>query len=70
MAFCLVPDLIYPALTDVTAEALRSRGITQQAAQQMILYAFAAELTEAIDDEALRQQILARIGQRLPGGKA
>ena len=49
---------------------LRSRGITQQAAQQMILYAFAAELTEAIDDEALRQQILARIGQRLPGGKA
>lgn len=49
---------------------LRSRGITQQAAQQMILYAFAAELTEAIDDEALRQQILVRIGQRLPGGKA
>ncbi|HGW4082269.1 TPA: Fe-S cluster assembly protein SufD [Klebsiella michiganensis] len=49
---------------------LRSRGITQQAAQQMILYAFATELTEAIDDEALRQQILARIGQRLPGGKA
>jgi len=49
---------------------LRSRGITQQAAQQMILYAFAAELTEAIDDEALRQQILARIGQRLPGGMA
>lgn len=47
---------------------LRSRGITQQAAQQMILYAFAAELTEAIGDEALRQQILARIGQRLPGG--
>ena len=28
MAFCLVSDLIYPALTDVTAEALRSRGIT------------------------------------------
>lgn len=47
---------------------LRSRGITQQAAQQMILYAFAAELTEAIGHEALRQQILARIGQRLPGG--
>ncbi|QGN38467.1 Fe-S cluster assembly protein SufD [Klebsiella oxytoca] len=49
---------------------LRSRGIAQQAAQHMILYAFAAELTEAIGDEALRQQILARIGQRLPGGKA
>ena len=28
MAFCLVPDLTFPALTDVTAEALRSRGIT------------------------------------------
>ncbi|MFK3704084.1 Fe-S cluster assembly protein SufD [Klebsiella sp. NPDC088457] len=49
---------------------LRSRGITQQAAQHMILYAFAAELTEAIGDEALRKQILMRIGQRLPGEKA
>lgn len=47
---------------------LRSRGISQQAAQQMIIYAFAAELTEAIDDEILRHEILARIGQRLPGG--
>ena len=28
MALCLVPDMIFPALTDVTAEALRSRGIT------------------------------------------
>lgn len=49
---------------------LRSRGIGQQDAQQMILYAFAAELTEAIGDEALKQQVLARIGQRLPGGRA
>ncbi len=49
---------------------LRSRGIDEQAAQQMIIYAFAAELTEAISDEALKQQVLARIGQRLPGGKA
>jgi hypothetical protein len=48
---------------------LRSRGIEQQAAQQMILYAFAAELTEAIRSDALREQVLARIGQRLPGGK-
>lgn len=32
----------------------------------MILYAFAAELTEAIHDSALKQQVLARIGQRLP----
>lgn len=36
----------------------------------MILYAFAAELTEAIHDSALKQQVLARIGQRLPGGLA
>ena len=49
---------------------LRSRGIDEQAAQQMIMYAFAAELTEAISDEALRHQVLARIGQRLPGGIA
>lgn len=28
MAFCLVPNMIFPALTDVTAGALRSRGIT------------------------------------------
>lgn len=48
---------------------LRSRGIGQQAAQQMIIYAFAAELTEAIADEAIRQQVLTRIGQRLPGGQ-
>ncbi|WP_330982641.1 MULTISPECIES: Fe-S cluster assembly protein SufD [Enterobacterales] len=47
---------------------LRSRGIHQQAAQQMIIYAFAAELTEAISDKVIRHQILARIGQRLPGG--
>ena len=47
---------------------LRSRGINQQDAQQMIIYAFAAELTEALRDEGLKQQVLARIGQRLPGG--
>ena len=46
---------------------LRSRGIEHQAAQQMILYAFAAELTEAIRSDALREQVLARIGERLPG---
>lgn len=46
---------------------LRSRGINEQAAQQMIIYAFAAELTESISDETLKQQVLARIGQRLGG---
>ena len=49
---------------------LRSRGIDQQAAQKMIIYAFAAELTEALPDGGLKQQVLARIGQRLPGGEA
>lgn len=49
---------------------LRSRGINQQAAQKMIIHAFAAELTEAISDEALKQQVLARISQRLAGGVA
>ena len=48
---------------------LRSRGIDQQAAQKMIIYAFAAELTEALDDGLLKQQVLARIGQRLPEAK-
>ncbi len=32
----------------------------------MIIYAFAAELTEALRDEGLKQQVLARIGQRPP----
>lgn len=49
---------------------LRSRGIDKQAAQKMIIYAFAAELTEALRDNALKQQVLERIGQRLPGGEA
>ncbi|HEM6680561.1 Fe-S cluster assembly protein SufD [Citrobacter koseri] len=49
---------------------LRSRGIGEQDARQMILYAFAAELTEALGDDALKQQVLARIGLRLPGGIA
>jgi len=48
---------------------LRSRGIDKQAAQKMIIYAFAAELTEALGDDELKEQVLARIGQRLPGGK-
>ncbi|QUJ06505.1 hypothetical protein KCP69_14805 [Salmonella enterica subsp. enterica] len=46
------------------SEHLQSRGIRQQEARHMILYAFAAELTEAIHDSALKQQVLpARIGQ-------
>ncbi|MEE3650319.1 MULTISPECIES: Fe-S cluster assembly protein SufD [unclassified Brenneria] len=48
---------------------LRSRGITQQDAQQMIIFAFAAELTEAIADESLREVILKRIALRLPNAQ-
>jgi hypothetical protein len=33
----------------------RSRGIEQDAAQTMIIHAFAAELTEALENEVLRQ---------------
>lgn len=44
---------------------LCARGIPEQAAQQMIIYAFAAELTEMISIDSLKQQVLARIGHRL-----
>ncbi|WP_038901467.1 Fe-S cluster assembly protein SufD [Dickeya dadantii] len=44
---------------------LRSRGIGEQAAQQMIIFAFAAELTEAIRYDALRDAVLERVAQRL-----
>ncbi|OZI14855.1 FeS cluster assembly protein SufD [Sodalis-like symbiont of Philaenus spumarius] len=40
---------------------LRSRGITREDAQQMIIYAFAAEVTEAIGHEGVRDKVLARI---------
>lgn len=48
---------------------LRSRGIDQRAAEKMIVFAFAAELTESVTDAALKQQVLARIEARL-GGEA
>ena len=72
-------DDIQLALRDVDVDddeledlygALRSRGIDQQAAQKMIIFAFAAELTEALHDGQLKLQVLDRIGQRLPGGEA
>ena len=47
---------------------LRSRGIEQDAAQTMIIHAFAAELTETLDNPILRQAVLQRIAQRFPGG--
>lgn len=47
---------------------LRSRGIDVAAAEQMIIFAFAAALTEALGDETLRNVVLARIAGRLRGG--
>ncbi|WJV60828.1 Fe-S cluster assembly protein SufD [Pectobacteriaceae bacterium CE70] len=44
---------------------LRSRGISERDAQQMIIFAFAAELTEAITDEVLRDVVVSRIALRL-----
>lgn len=46
---------------------LQSRGINQADAQQMIIFAFAAELTEAIHSETIRKVVLARIADRLAG---
>ncbi|MFP7606739.1 Fe-S cluster assembly protein SufD [Serratia quinivorans] len=46
---------------------LQSRGIDKHAAQQMIIFAFAAELTEGIGNDTIRESVLARIAQRLPG---
>lgn len=48
---------------------LRSRGIALEEARNIILYAFAAGLTDAIALDALKQHVLARIGLRLAGGK-
>ncbi|AHG22364.1 cysteine desulfurase [Chania multitudinisentens RB-25] len=45
---------------------LQSRGIDKLAAQRMIIFAFAAELTEGIANPIVRAQVLARIAERLP----
>ncbi|MGK2960021.1 MAG: Fe-S cluster assembly protein SufD [Candidatus Malihini olakiniferum] len=45
---------------------LHSRGISQQAAQQIIIYAFAAKLMEALDNDMLQETVLQRIALRLP----
>lgn len=47
---------------------LRARGIDEAAAQRMIIHAFAAELTESLEDSVLRQAVLDRIALRFPGG--
>ena len=48
---------------------LRSRGVAFEEAKRIILYAFAAGLTDAIALESLKQYVLTRIGLRLAGGK-
>lgn len=47
---------------------LRARGISEESAQRMIIYAFAAELTEAIKDDVLKEAVMQRIARRFPGG--
>ncbi|MCR3755508.1 MAG: Fe-S cluster scaffold complex subunit SufD [Sodalis sp. Psp] len=46
---------------------LCSRGITRADAQQMIIYAFAAEVTEAIKHDTVRDTVLKRIAEALHG---
>jgi len=48
---------------------LRARGISAFDARNMIIFAFAAELTEAIENETLRKVVIARIAGRLNRGK-
>lgn len=45
---------------------LQARGIAKSAAQQMIIFAFAAELTEGIANQTIRERVLSRIAERLP----
>lgn len=44
---------------------LQSRGISQTEAKQMIIFAFAAELTEPLKNKVIRQQVITRITERL-----
>ncbi|KYP97481.1 cysteine desulfurase [Sodalis-like endosymbiont of Proechinophthirus fluctus] len=46
---------------------LRSRGITHKDAQKMIIYAFAAEVTETIGHDGVHDTVLARITDALQG---
>ncbi|WP_339056965.1 Fe-S cluster assembly protein SufD [Candidatus Regiella endosymbiont of Tuberolachnus salignus] len=44
---------------------LQSRGINQAEAKKMIIFAFAAELTETLENNLIRQQVIKRITDRL-----
>jgi Fe-S cluster assembly protein SufD len=47
---------------------LRSRGMPKTAAQQLLLRAFAHDVTDRIVDEATRARVEALLAKRLPGG--
>jgi len=44
---------------------LQSRGISETKAKQMIIFAFAAELTESLKNKIIRQQVITHISERL-----
>ncbi len=45
---------------------LRSRGISEQVARNMLVYAFADESLEAVSDAALREVLQRRVWAELP----
>ena len=47
---------------------LRSRGLDEAAARSLLIYAFAAELVEAVRPAPLRDRARALVAARLPGG--
>lgn len=48
---------------------LRSRGIHEDAARSLLVYAFAAEVLDRVRLEPLRDTLAALVAQRLPGGE-
>lgn len=49
---------------------LRSRGIPQIQARNMLIHAFAEEVVEAIPVESLRNRVITILDSRLPGGES
>jgi Fe-S cluster assembly protein SufD len=47
---------------------LRSRGIDENVARSMLIFAFAQDMTEGVRSPELRDALAARIAARLPGG--
>ncbi|AHE98099.1 Fe-S cluster assembly protein SufD [Thioalkalivibrio paradoxus] len=57
-------------LDETSLYYLRSRGIGEAEAREMLVFAFADEVLESMDLEPLRANIEARLAARLPGGMA